>query len=153
LILDNSSFTKTFPYSEALLAKSRVNPVSAVKIAKNLHDSTQDQDPLEDRIGAIVYAYKKSGISIEQYSDAIKQITGVSPEGLEAKVEEENMGGVSGLQEILEQVLGEEQALAIIHELSEILGSLSPYRDSIIELLDYEKQIYAVANLKKTSDR
>jgi len=46
-------------------------------------------------------------------------------------------------------VLGEDRALAVIHELSEILQTLSPYRDSVVELLDYEKQLYAVANLRK----
>jgi hypothetical protein len=57
--------------------------------------------------------------------------------------------GKSGLQEILEEVVGEERALEIIREVEEILRAGSPFRDSIIEILDYEKQLYAVANLRK----
>lgn len=53
------------------------------------------------------------------------------------------------MQEMLEGVLGEEKSLAVLHELSEILGTLSPYKDSVIELLDHGKQLYAVANLKR----
>jgi len=49
----------------------------------------------------------------------------------------------------VEQSLGEERALEIIRELEEVFGVTSPYRDSIIEILDYEKQLYAVANLHK----
>jgi len=40
-------------------------------------------------------------------------------------------------------------ALEIIRRVEEILGVSSPYRDSVIEILDYEKQLYAVANLRK----
>ncbi|MEM1704099.1 MAG: hypothetical protein QXQ31_08615, partial [Zestosphaera sp.] len=84
-----------------------------------------------------------------EYSTEIEALTGVKPYGLEREIQEDGIKGVSGLQEILESTLGEDRALAVIHELSEILQTLSPYRDSIIELMDYEKQLYAVANLRK----
>jgi len=57
--------------------------------------------------------------------------------------------GKTGLQEILEEVFGEEKALEVIRRIEEILGVSSPFYDSIIEILDYEKQLYAVANLRK----
>ena len=60
----------------------------------------------------------------------------------------EEYKGKSGLQEILEKTFGEERALEIIRRIEEILGVASPFRDSVIELLDYEKQLYAVANLR-----
>ncbi|HDI74977.1 MAG TPA: DNA primase [Thermoprotei archaeon] len=62
---------------------------------------------------------------------------------------EEEMKGKTGLQEIIEQQDGEEKALEVIRRLEEILGVASPFRDSIFELLDYEKQLYAVANLRR----
>ncbi|MEM4868769.1 MAG: hypothetical protein QXK54_08170, partial [Ignisphaera sp.] len=136
-------------YLAGWLAKARVSPVTAVKIAKSLYESTNDNDPLKTRLSAIVYSYKKMGINIDEYASEIENIAGVKPYGLEREIQEDIIKGVSGLQELLEAVLGEDKALAIIHELSEILGTLSPYRDSIIELIDYEKQLYAVANLRK----
>ncbi len=61
----------------------------------------------------------------------------------------EKLKGKSGLQEILEEILGEEKAIEIIRQLEEIFGVASPWLDSVVELLDYEKQLYAVANLRK----
>ncbi|HIE54166.1 MAG TPA: bifunctional DNA primase/polymerase [Chromatiaceae bacterium] len=61
----------------------------------------------------------------------------------------EEQKGKTGLQEILEKTFGEERALEVIRRIEEILGTSSPFRDSIIELLDYEKQFYAIANLRK----
>ncbi|MEM4554191.1 MAG: hypothetical protein QXI86_08215, partial [Ignisphaera sp.] len=136
-------------YLSGWLAKARVSPLSAVKITKSLYESTGDTDPLKTRLSAVVYSYKKAGINVDEYSTEIEALTGVKPYGLEREIQEEKVKGVSGLQEILEAVLGEDRALAVIHELSELLQTLSPYRDSIVELLDYEKQLYAVANLRK----
>ncbi|MEM1696464.1 MAG: hypothetical protein QXQ90_07715, partial [Desulfurococcaceae archaeon] len=136
-------------YLSGWLAKARVSPLSAVKLVKHLYDSTNDSDPLKTRLSAVVYSYKKAGINIDEYSTEIGALTGVKPYGLERETQEEDVKGKTGLQEILEAILGEDRALAVIHELSELLQTLSPYRDSIIELLDYEKQLYAVANLRK----
>ncbi|MEM2196756.1 MAG: hypothetical protein QW290_06730 [Sulfolobales archaeon] len=136
-------------YLSGWLAKARVSPLSAVKLVKHLYESTGDTDPIKTRLSAVVYSYKKSGVNIDEYSTEIEALTGVKPYGLEREIQEEKVKGVSGLQEILEAVLGEDRALAVIHELSELLQTLSPYRDSIIELMDYEKQLYAVANLRK----
>ncbi|MEM4593036.1 MAG: hypothetical protein QW196_06505 [Sulfolobales archaeon] len=136
-------------YLSGWLAKARVSPLSVVKIVKHLYESTGDTDPIKTRLSAIVYSYKKAGIDVDAYSSDIEALTGVKPYGLEREINEEAVKGKTGLQEILEAVLGEDRALAVIHELSEILQTLSPYRDSVVELLDYEKQLYAVANLRK----
>ena len=61
----------------------------------------------------------------------------------------EELRGKTGLQEILETSLGEEKALDVIRVIEENLGVSSPYRDAVIEILDYEKQLYAVSNLRK----
>ncbi|MEM1523608.1 MAG: hypothetical protein QXU69_11285, partial [Thermofilaceae archaeon] len=135
-------------YLAGWLAKARISPISAVKIVKVLYESTQDGDPLKTRLSAVIYSYKKAGIDVDAYASEIERLTGVRPYGLESEISEAAVKGKSGLQEILEEVLGEEKALAVIHELTEILRTSSPYKDSIIEVLDYEKKIFAVANLR-----
>jgi len=136
-------------YLSGWLAKARISPISAIKLVKMLYDETSDSDSLKTRLGAVVYSYKKAGINVDQYAEEIERIVGVAPYGLEKTIQEEQVKGKSGLQEILEEALGEERALAVVKELEEILQTSSPWRDSVIELLDYEKQIYAVANLRK----
>ena len=130
-------------------ARARINPISIARILKMLYDECGDNDPLRTRASAIVYSYKKAGVDIDKYVSEFENVLGVKPYGLEKEVSEDQIKGKTGLQEILEDVLGEERALDIIRELEEIFKTASPYRDSIIELLDYEKQIYAVANLRK----
>ncbi len=135
-------------YMSGWLAKAGISPASAAKLVKMLYDETNDEDSLKMRLGAIVYSYKKAGIDVDAYANEIKQITGVEPYGLEKQISEAEVKGKSGVQEILENVVGEDRALAIIKEIEDVLGASSPFRDSIIELLDYEKQLYAVANLR-----
>lgn len=62
---------------------------------------------------------------------------------------EEEMKGKTGLQEVLEEAVGEGKALEILRFLEEALGVSSPYRDAVFEILDYDKQLYALANLRK----
>ena len=129
--------------------KAGISPISVARILKMLYDETGDKDPVKTRASAIVYSYKKAGIDIGQFAEEFEAIFGVKPYGLEREISEEMIKGRTGLQEILEQALGEEEALAVIKEIEEILQAGSPFRDSIIEILDYEKQLYAVANLRK----
>ncbi|MEM4976485.1 MAG: hypothetical protein QXT64_04075, partial [Desulfurococcaceae archaeon] len=136
-------------YLSGWLAKARISPISAVKIVKHLYELTNDSDPLKTRLSTVIYSYRKSGVDVDKYASEIEALTNVKPYGLEKEIVEEAIKGRSGLQEVIESVLGEERAIAIIHELSEILQTLSPFRDSIVELVDYEKQLYAVANLRK----
>ena len=136
-------------YLSGWLAKAGVSPVSAVKVVKALYDSTNDTDPLKTRLAAVVYSYKKAGVDIAPYAEEIEKAAGVRPYGIDSQVEEEEVKGRTGLQEVLEGVLGEAEALAVIQRLQEILNAVSPFRDSIFELLDYEKGLYAVANLRR----
>jgi len=54
-----------------------------------------------------------------------------------------------GLEKELAEVLGDEKALDVIRQIEEIFKRSSPFKDSIFEIMDYEKQIFAVANLRK----
>jgi len=130
-------------------AKAHINPISIAKILKMLYDKTNDKDPLKTRAGAVVYSYKKAGVDIDRYASEFEELFGVKPYGLEKEIYEDQIKGKTGLQEILEQVLGEERALEIIRALEEVFRVASPYKDSVIEILDYDKQLYAVANLRK----
>ena len=131
-------------------AKAGVSPVSIARVLKALYDKTGDSDSMKTRASAIAYSYRKAGVNLEPHARALEELLGVKPYGLEGEVREEEIKGKTGLQEILEQVLGEERALDVIRQVEEIFGVASPYKgDSIVELLDYEKQLYAVANLRK----
>jgi hypothetical protein len=130
-------------------AKAKISPVSVAKILKMLYEDSGDTDSLKTRASAIVYSYRKAGIDLEPYARQLEELLGVRPYGLESEVKEEEIKGVSGLQEVLESVVGEERALEIVRFIADKFGMASPYRDSVVEILDYEKQIYAVANLRK----
>ena len=130
-------------------AKARISPVAIAKLLKMLYEETGDSDHIKTRASAVVYSYKKYGVDVESYGEEFEKVLGVRPYGLEKEIRDEEVKGKSGLQEVLEEVLGEEQALNIIKEIEDVFGVASPYRDSIIEILDYEKQLYAVANLRK----
>jgi hypothetical protein len=130
-------------------AKAGISPVSVAKILKMLYESCNDTDSLKTRASAIVYSYKKAGVDLEPYARQLEELLGVRPYGLESEVREEEIKGVSGLQEVLESVVGEERALEIIRLIADKWGVASPYRDSIVEILDYDRQIYALANLRR----
>jgi hypothetical protein len=131
-------------------AKARISPVSIAKVLKILYESSGDTDSLKTRASAIVYSYTKAGVDLEPYARELEELLGVKPYGLEGEIREEEVKGRSGLQEILEEVLGEERAVDVIRTIEEMFGVASPYRgDSVVELLDYERQVYAVANLRR----
>jgi hypothetical protein len=130
-------------------AKAGISPISIAKLLKMLYEETGDGDDMRTRASALVYSYKKAGIDLEPYAEELKQLLGVEPYGLEREISEAEVKGKTGLQEVLESVLGEERALEVLRELEENFGVASPYKDSIIELLDFEAQLYAVANLRK----
>ena len=131
-------------------AKAGIDPVSIAEVLKAVYEKQQDEEPLRMRTGAIVYSYKKAGISLEQYGEELEKLLGVKPYGLEKEINEDEIKGKTGIQEVIESVVGEEEkALEMIKEMEEVFNSASPYKDAIIELLDYEKQLYAVANLRK----
>jgi hypothetical protein len=130
-------------------AKAGISPISIAKTLKMLYEETGDEDPIKTRASSIVYSYKKAGIDLSQYASEFEELFGVKPYGLEREINEDEVKGKTGLQEILEESLGEERALEIIKEIEERFKVSSPFRDSIIEILDYERQLFAVANLRK----
>lgn len=130
--------------------KAGISPVSIAKALKMLYDETGDTDSLKIRASALVYTYGKAGVSLASYSAMLEKILGGTPYGIDKSFQEgEALKGRTGLQEILEFFYPEEKALEIISRLEEIFGASSPYRDSVVEIIDYEKQIYVVANLRK----
>ncbi|MEM4819460.1 MAG: hypothetical protein QXQ91_04050 [Nanopusillaceae archaeon] len=136
-------------YLSGWLAKANISPVSAARIIKTLYESTGDTDPLAQRVSTIAYSYRKAGINIMPYLDKIVEITGTRIYGAGEPLDAE-IKGKSGLQEILEETLGEEKAINIITELTEILQTPSPFHgDFVIELIDFEKRIYAIADAKR----
>ena len=136
-------------YLSGWFAKARIHPVQMVKIAKILYDDTGDEDSFEnDRLNAIRDSYVKDGIDIRKYKDDIEKMLGDKNLRLDKEPTKEPILGKSGVQAILEEVLGEGKALEIIRRIEEILQVASPYRDTVFELVDFEKQIYALANLK-----
>jgi hypothetical protein len=130
-------------------AKAGISPISIAKVLKMLYEEAGDEDPIKTRASSIVYSYKKVGIDLSQYASEFEELFGVKPYGLEREINEDEVKGKTGLQEILEESLGEERALEIIKEIEEKFRVSSPFKDSVVELLDYERQIYAVANLRK----
>jgi len=137
-------------YLSGWMARARIDPISCIKSLLMLYNEAGDRDPLKTRLSAVVYTYKKAGIDIDSYAKEIEELTGVKPYGLDKEISEEEIKGRSGLQEVLEEALGDEKkALEIIFQLEEILGAASPFRDSIHALLDYERNLYAIANLGK----
>ena len=138
------------------LAKAKIHPVSTAKLFKLIAEERGDNE-LEERLSTIYYSYKKSHGNIPELIELDKLIEKWRNEGVLrrnvskaiSKELEERVKGKSGVQEILEQTFGEEKALGIIREIEEILGVSSPFKDSVFELLDYDKQLYAVANLRK----
>ena len=137
-------------YLAGWLAQAKVHPLSAIKLAKMLYESSKDEDPLKTRLAGVIYTYKKAGIDVDKYAKEIEELTGVKPYGIEKEINPGGIKGFNGVQEILEQTLGEERALAIMSKIQDVLQRASPHKeDSIFELLDNEKQLYAVANPRK----
>jgi hypothetical protein len=130
-------------------AIAKIDPVDIGEVLKMLYEKTGDSDNIKTRASAIVYSYKKAGIDLDEYESDFENLFGVKPYGLEKEINEEWIKGRTGIQEILEETFGEEKALAVIDELNKIFQKASPFKDSIIEILDYEKQLYAIANLRK----
>jgi len=64
-------------------------------------------------------------------------------------VKGEELKGKTGVQEILEQVLGEEKALEVMRQLEEILGPSPHYGDSTFILVDLEKRVGFVNNPRR----
>ncbi len=130
-------------------AKAGISPISVARILKMLYEETGDTDPVKTRASALVYSYRKAGIDLTPYASGLEELFGVKPYGLENEISEEEVKGKNGLQEILESALKEEEALSVIEEIEEVFRVASPFRDCVFRILDSERKIYAIANLRK----
>jgi len=142
-------------YLSGWLAKARVSPISATKILEMLYKESKDEDPIIMRAAAIVRSYSRAGIDIEPFKKEIEEVLGLSGFDIaKAENEEKEIKGVSGLQELLTEEVSTEEALQIIKNIEEILGTASPYQDSIFgrplafSNANSDKPIYVLANLR-----
>jgi len=142
-------------YLSGWLAKARVSPVSAAKILGMLYKESKDEDPIIMRVTAIIRSYSRAGIDIESYRNEFEEALGLSGFDItKVENEEREIKGVSGLQELLIEDVGTEEALRIIKDIEEILGTASPYQDSIFGRPlaffngNSDKPIYILANLR-----
>jgi len=142
-------------YLSGWMAKARVHPTSVAKLFRIIAEEKGDRE-LESRLSTIYYSYRKrygNASVLEELDSLIEEwrsqgiLRRSVSRGINAGLQ--RVRGKSGVQEILENAFGEERALEVIREIEEILGVSSPFRDSVIEILDYEKQLYAVANPRK----
>ncbi len=142
-------------YLSGWMAKARVHPTSVAKLFRMIAEEKGDRE-LVSRLSTIYYSYGKrygNAKALEELDSLIEEwrsqgvLRRSVSKGINAGLQ--RVRGKSGVQEILENTFGEERALEVIREIEEILGISSPFRDSVIEILDYEKQLYAVANLRK----
>jgi len=142
-------------YLSGWMAKARVHPTSVAKLFRIIAEEKGDKE-LESRLSTIYYSYRKrygNASALEELDSLIEEwrSQGVLRRSVSKgnNISEREVKGKSGVQEILENTFGEERALEILREIEDMLGISSPFRDSVIEILDYEKQLYAVANLRK----
>jgi hypothetical protein len=124
-------------------AKAGIDPKSIAEILKMLHEETKDEDDLRVRGSCILYSYAKCGFNVSKAE--LTKVLGVEPYGPEI-LNIERVKGKSGLQEILEESLGEKRALEIICEIEEIFGQASPFNDAIFALINKEAETYYVNN-------
>ena len=137
-------------YLSGWLAQAKIHPISAIKLAKLLHETTQDEDPLKERLAAVIYTYKKAGIDVDKYAEEIERETEVKPYGLEREINEGAIKGYTGVQEILEKELGEDKALTVLKELQDIIETASPYQqDAIFVKVDDSKNLFVVVDFKR----
>jgi len=137
-------------------ARAGVHPADLARLYKMIAVEKGDKE-LNERLSTIYYTYLKhyGDAATSALAEVDKLIEEWKKEGVlkgnvsKGRGYESKIKGKRGVQEILETALGEERALEVLHEIEETLGKASPYMDSITAIMDYERQIYAVANLKK----
>ena len=142
-------------YLSGWFAKANVHPVSVAKLFKLIAEEKGDSE-LEERLSTIYYSYRKHFGNLKALEELDELISEWKAKGIIRRNVSKGINaslrrikGKGGVQEILEESLGEERALEVVREVEELLGASSPYMDSVITIMDYEKQIYAVANLHK----
>jgi len=119
-------------YLAAWCYRKRISKESVIKIAKILAENDQNEDreeKLKRIIRQIEYHYSK------RYEEYLERT------GKELKSR-------SGIQEILENTLGEQKALEILEQLQTILGA-SPFTDTVFGVIDLSKGLYYLSNPRK----
>jgi phage/plasmid-associated DNA primase len=126
------------------LGRLRVDSVSAAMILKELHDKTNDEDPLKERLSTIVYTYSKLGLPVD--IEGIKQATGVEPpklgdayyKALEEALKQKGDLKITGSNKVKEKLinagLSEAQAGKIIKEIKELVKQERRQRKLGVEL-------------------
>jgi len=149
---------KIWLFLSGWMAKANIDPMDCIDVLLMLYKETGDNEPLKERLSAVIYSYKKIyrqrgyGIDIDQYGDKLIAIAGEKPYGLyetlsEDSLEKQVAGKYRLFEDVLTNALGsEEKALFIIKELEEILKVSSPFRGSLFAPLHYAKRLFAVAN-------
>lgn len=139
------------------LAKAQVSPLSAAKLIRSLAEETGDTE-LEERLSTIYYSYRKAlGERVQEALAALDTLIeewksqGILTRNVSKGVQYEGVvKGKTGVQEVLEEVLGEDRALDIIREIEETLEVASPYRDATVLITDFTKHMgYANVPRKK----
>jgi len=105
-------------YISGWMAKEGISPETAATVVYWLHQETGDEDPLEQRISAVVCTYQLAGFPEvdKRLGDALKiRISGCSGQ------RDKQIKGKSGLMKELAAVLGEEEAWRVLMRLSEII--------------------------------
>jgi hypothetical protein len=111
-------------YLSGWLAKAGVPPETAAKIVQLLHAETSDEDPLGQRLGAVVCTYQLVGIS--DAKARVEAALGIRPSGCGER--ENEVKGRSGLEKELAAVLGEEEAKRVVARLKEIIEGKTEFK-------------------------
>jgi hypothetical protein len=104
-------------YLSGWLAKAGVPPETAAKIVQLLHAETSDEDPLGQRLGAVVCTYQLAGVA--DAKARVETAAGARASGCGER--ENEIKGRSGLEKELVSVLGEEEAKRVVARLKEII--------------------------------
>jgi len=104
-------------YLSGWLAKAGVPPETAAKIVQLLHAETNDEDPLGQRLGAVVCTYQLAGVA--DAKERVEAALGVRPSGCGER--ENEIKGRTGLKKELAAALGEDAARRVFAQLDEII--------------------------------
>jgi hypothetical protein len=108
------------------MARKGVSPVSIALIVKLLHDETNDEDSLRERLGTVTYTYEKLGLPVDV--SGIEVATGVKPplpsEAVLRRIEltGARVTGAPSLKAIIASMAGEEEAEKTVKKLKQLLG-------------------------------
>jgi len=116
----------TWLYVSGWLAKERIDPRDAARVLIQLYNEHRDEegDPIRNRISALVHSYRKAGIDLGPYSADLNDIFGMNVSGLDREPFDatESLKGISGLEDVARNVLGDpERAQVFAAELSALV--------------------------------